>query len=68
MSKGNQEGFFLVTTSLSPVASRMMATARDTGSSGSLRGSFLDFGGFWPWGPLGMSVFFHGPTKRSKYV
>jgi hypothetical protein len=34
----------------------MMATARDTGSSGSLLGSFLDFGGFWPDGPLDIEV------------
>lgn len=33
---------------------RMMATARATGSSRSLRGSFLDLGAaFWSDGPLG---------------
>ena len=30
----------------------MIATARDTGSFGS----FLDVGGFGPWGPLGTAI------------
>jgi hypothetical protein len=40
----------------------MMLTARDTGSSGSLRGSFLDLGG---WGALGIGTPHFEPEELS---
>lgn len=58
-TKCNQRffGARVILSAVSPtsclVAVRMMETARETGSSGSLRGSFLDLGGVGPLGPLG---------------